>query len=390
VFCAGTSDEPDADEDQLVIEKNPVMTQPVQEQEIEGVDEERGRSWGDYPIDNLLIQTRHLSVREAVGKITRGGFVLNPDFQREFVWPDEKQSRLIESVLMRIPLPVFYLAEDEEGRYVVVDGLQRLTTFKRFLNGELTLKLSDRPELDGLTCSELTPKLQNRLEDSDLTLYILDSKAPERARLDIFERVNGGVPLTRQQMRNCLFMGAATLFLKEEAVTQLFRDATGDSLKSLTMQDREFVNRFCAFKLLPHESYRDDIDEFLARALKTMNKLPMDQLELLRASLRRSLENNVNTFGKHAFRKHTPDRPKRSILNLALFDVMSVILADYEPADVIGRKAQVAEAFFRLMRDTEFIDAITYGTNTATKVRTRFAKARASFEEVLGDPPNRA
>ena len=73
-------------------------------------------------------------------RIKAGAFVMDPDFQRDFIWGDDKQSKLIESVLMRIPLPVFYLGEDDQGRMIVVDGLQRLSTFNRFVNNELQIK----------------------------------------------------------------------------------------------------------------------------------------------------------------------------------------------------------------------------------------------------------
>jgi len=105
---------------------------------------------------------------------------------------------------------------------VVVDGLQRLSTFRRFVNNELQLKLPDRKELDRKRFDDLAPKFQNRIEDCNLILYLIDTKAPEQVRLDIFERVNGGVPLSRQQMQNYLYMGPATRFLKEEASSPLF------------------------------------------------------------------------------------------------------------------------------------------------------------------------
>ena len=145
---------------------------------------------------------------------------MDPDFQRDFIWPEDKQSKLIESVTMRIPLPVFYLAENEEGRMIVVDGLQRLSTFHRFVHDQLQLRLPERSELDRQRFSDLPPKLKNRIEDCNLIFYIIDSKAPDRARLDIFERVNSGEPLTRQQMRNSLFMGPATRLLKEASGTE--------------------------------------------------------------------------------------------------------------------------------------------------------------------------
>ena len=130
---------------------------------------------------------------------------------------------------MRIPLPVFYMAEDPEGRMVVVDGLQRLSTFKRFVGGELRLRSAADPvtSLNGKRFVDLPPKFQNRVEDCNLIFYIIDSKAPERARLDIFERVNSGEALTRQQMRNSLYMGKATQFLRDEAKNEMFLKATG-------------------------------------------------------------------------------------------------------------------------------------------------------------------
>ena len=206
---------------------------------IEGLGDDRQPAlWPADSINSLLIRNENRTVHEVLRRIRADRYVMNPDLQRDFIWDDEKQSKLIESVIMRIPLPVLYLAEDDEGRMIVVDGLQRLSTFKGFFDDKLKLKLKDRPELDGKRFRDLPPKLQNRIEDCNLILYIIDSQVPERARLDIFERVNGGVALTRQQMRNCLFMGKATRFLRDEAKTELFLDATGRSLNSKTMRDR--------------------------------------------------------------------------------------------------------------------------------------------------------
>src|SRR5690349_17536184 len=192
-------------------------TQVEKNKDVEGLEDSSEGSWGDYPIDTLLIRNENRTVHDVLRRIDQKTFVMDPDFQRDFIWADDKQSRLIESVLMRIPLPVFYLAEDDDGRMVVVDGLQRLSTFQRFVGNKLRLRLPDQPDLNRRRFHELSPKLQNRIEDCNLILYVIDAKVPERARLDIFERVNGGVPLTRQQMRNCLFMGKATRFLRTEA-----------------------------------------------------------------------------------------------------------------------------------------------------------------------------
>lgn len=352
-------------------------------EKIEGLGGDEDASLGDYPIDTLLIRNENRTVHDVLRRIEKGTFVMDPDFQRDFIWPEDKQSKLIESVLMRIPLPVFYLAENDQGQMLVVDGLQRFSTFRRFVNNELRLVLPKQIELHKKKFQDLSPKLQNRVEDCNLILYVIDAKVPERARLDIFERVNGGEPLTRQQMRNCLYMGAATRFLKTEASTDLFLKATGKSLQTKTMRDREFVNRFCAFQLLPIEDYRGDMDDFLARGLVKMNNLAGEDLEKLSAQFRTSLSNNFKVFEKHAFRKHTKVQDDRSVLNASLWDVMSTGLSRYPDHVVEARADALRSAFYPLMRDDEFVKAITYGPNDAKKVKHRFAKAMAMFEEVF-------
>ena len=258
---------------QYPAEANGSVLRAAEEEAPEGLDDTPEASWGDYPIDSVLIRRDHRTVHEVLRRIEKGSFVMDPEFQREFIWPEDKQSKLIESVVMRIPLPSLYLAEDDEGRMVVVDGLQRLSTLSRFISGGLRLKLRDRPELDGKKFSDLSPKYQNRIDDCSLILYIMDWSLPDRARLDIFDRVNSGAPLSRQQMRNALFTGPATKFLKAESRTEVFLEATGGSLETGNMRDREFVNRFCAFRLLGAEQYRE-MDDFLAASLKKMNDEP--------------------------------------------------------------------------------------------------------------------
>ncbi len=356
----------------------------IVEEEIEGLGEPEDEGLGDYPIDTLSIRTEQRTVFDVCRRMGQGSFVMDPDFQRDFIWSEDQQSKLIESVLMRIPLPVFYLAEDNKGQLIVVDGLQRLSTFQRFFKNELHLKLPSRSELNEKTFEELSPKLKNRFEDCQLILYIIDPKVPERPRLDIFDRVNSGVPLTRQQMRNSLYMGPATRFLKDEAKTEVFLEATGRSLETTTMRDREFVNRFCAFQLLPLEDYKGDMDEFLAAALKKMNDLSSRKLAKLSREFRASLANNSAVFGKHAFRKHTAEKEGRSILNASLWDVMSTGLSGYSEPVVEERADQLRTAFYSLMDDDKFKKAITYGPNTPTEVRHRFKAAKEMFLEVFG------
>ncbi len=355
------------------------------EKTIEGLGDEDNVAREDYPMDTLLIRAENHTVYDVVRRISKNAIVMDPDFQRDFIWSPTQQSKLIESVLMRIPLPVFYLAEDDQGRAVMVDGLQRLITFKRFLDGDLRLILPDRNELNHKRFDDLPPKLQNRVEDCNLLFYLIDASVPERVRLDVFERVNGGVPLTRQQMRNGLFMGEATRFLKREVTTAIFLQATGGSLNTKTMRDREFVNRFCAFQLLALEDYKGDMDAFLAQALRTMNQSSSEELACLSRTFRNSLAHNFMVFGKHAFRKRSLGQDKRNVLNASLWDIMSTGLTRYSKQQVETKSDALRHGFDRLMNDDQFMDSITIGSSAVRKVRYRFQRADAMFQESFDD-----
>ena len=349
--------------------------------EVEGLDD----SGRDYPLNDVLIRNEGRSIYEVLRRIDAEQYIMDPDFQRDFIWDERKQSKLIESVIMRIPLPVFYLAEDGDGKMIVVDGLQRLSTFKRFVGGDLALRLEPQSQLNEKKFDDLPTALKNRIEDCNLILYLIDSKVPERARLDIFERVNGGVPLTRQQMRNSLYNGAGTRFLKREAETAVFLNATGGSLNKNTMRDREFVNRFCAFHLLGEEAYRGDMDEFLAQAIIRMNGTDERSLGEIGALFRNGLENNHRVFGRYSFRKRWRGQEggRRSVINASLWDVMVTGLSRIDGGVVESRGNDLKEGFYRLMENDEFIAAITYGTNTTSRVSDRFRIANKMFAEVF-------
>ncbi|BDV41212.1 hypothetical protein GURASL_01350 [Geotalea uraniireducens] len=370
------------------INPNPIVEEP------EGLDTSESSGWDEYPLDALFVRKDQRTVKEVMSRIEKGRYVLDPDFQRDFVWPPTKQSRLIESCLMRIPLPVFYVAEAKDGKIVVVDGLQRLTTFYRFINNQFSLTglgegrdgTKQESPLLNKKFNGLSITLQERLEDTQLTLYILDAKAPERAKLDIFERVNGGVPLTRQQMRNCLFNGNATKLLKRAAENELFLKVTGGSLDKKSMRDREVINRFYAFYLLGVDQYKADMDDFLAKALEKMNQLDEESLRNLEATFKRTLNINYNLFEKHAFRKSLALKDKyagRTVINIALFDVCTVIFSELTDECVEQNSEKLKNIVCDLVNDYQFIQAITYATNGLFQVRTRFNMMRNAIAEVV-------
>ncbi|MDD9863132.1 MAG: DUF262 domain-containing protein [Gammaproteobacteria bacterium] len=370
----------------------PESTHKSPKEDIEGYDSS-GNGQAGYPLDSLFIRQETRSVSEVLKRVKQNRWILDPDFQRDFVWDKKKQSKLIESCIMRIPLPVFYVAEREEGEIVIVDGLQRITTFLRYVDNEFKIQGTSFKEernkkslIEGQYFHELSLNLQERILDTQLIMYILDANAPERARLDIFERVNSGVALSRQQMRNAVYNGPATRWLKEIVESRLFHVATGRALNTKVMRDREAVNRFCAFSVFGVKAYRGDMDEFLARTLRYMNDPDnAGSLDNLRKKFERSLQSNKQLFGKHAFRKSLVfDGPgfRRSTFNISLFDVCTVVLAKF--TEEIQRESasgrEIRKALIDLIEyDERFKNAITLSTNSTKSVKARFTLAEEAF-----------
>ncbi len=358
-------------------------TQPDAPPLPEGLDEHEPVDLGDYPIDSLMIRTDKRTAFDVCRRIDKGVYILNPEFQRDFIWDEGKQCKLIESAVMRIPLPVFYLAETPDGKIVVVDGLQRLSTFHRFLNDEFRLKgLEYAKQLNGKLFSELNPKLRNRVEDTSLTLYLIDSQVPDQAKLDIFERVNSGQPLTKQQMRNCLYTGNATRWLRDMSKSDIFVSATNGGLDWKSMRDRECINRFLAFHEFGIEDYNGSMDNFLRDVLRKKNLMPSNYWSMMSERFLLSMLINERIFKQNAFRK-IRENNRRSVINVALFDVFSVLFARYGEKIREQHDEQISLAFMKLLEDQEFLDSISFATNGVKKVKLRFQRIEEMLERIL-------
>lgn len=357
----------------------------------------------EYPLDSLLIRTEQRTIQDVLRRVKDGVIKLDPDFQREFLWDTDRQSRLIESILMRIPLPVFYVAEDEDGKLVVVDGLQRLSTMREFAEGRLTLALRS-PELDGKNLRTLLPRYKRRFEDGQLLFYIIDARAPERVRLDVFERVNSGVALTRQQMRNALYNGPATRLLRDLSTSQEFKRATQWALDKSQLRkeqrDREVINRYLAFQVLGWRSFgapdRADMDEFLGQGLRLLNRQAQasggadpdaaPEVRDVRARFALSMERNHRIFERHAFCKHWSAVGRKRPFNIALFEVFSVMLGQYAADRAESADDAIRSGFYGLMNDWRFERSISAATNKIESVRARFERVEQMLQGALGDP----
>ncbi len=197
---------------------------------------------------------------------------LAPEFQRlARIWDNGRKSRLIESILLRIPLPVFYVASDLQDTWAVVDGLQRLTTIHDFLNGEFALSgLEYLLQFDGNTFVELPRSMQRRIEETELVINIIQPGTPEEVMFNIFSRINtGGLTLNGQEIRHALNKGRARTFLKELASSTAFLKATTGSVSDTRMAGRECALRFLAFRFTKWNDYvTNDLDGFLNAAMQ--------------------------------------------------------------------------------------------------------------------------
>jgi hypothetical protein len=344
------------------------------------------------------VQTRTPTVDLLLARLRRGVLDLSPDFQRSAgIWSDVNQSRLIESLLLRIPLPTLYAAESGEETWAVVDGIQRLTTIARFVDpdviGAKPLKLRGLEYLhryDGLRYDELPGALQTRIGETELVVHLIRAGTPEPVKFNIFARINtGGRPLTTQELRHALIPGVARVLLKELAVSQAFIDATLGSVSPTRMADREMVLRFLAFRITPPENYaRGDLDSFLRQAMWQINEMAQTAIERLSEEFNKAMRAAADIFGDNAFRKQFAGQERRLPVNKALFETISVNLAaltQKELGILRSRRDDVAERFLSLMELGSFLQSISGGTGDVVKVRRRFSDIQQMFQEVLGD-----
>jgi len=316
---------------------------------------------------------------------------LRPEFQRTSdVWSPVKKSRLIESVLLGLPLPSFYFSEDPEtNKLLVVDGLQRLCAFSDFcITKKLKLKgMQFLTELEGRTYEKLDRTQIRRIKSLKVTLNTLRKNTPQRVKLVIFQRVNtAGVPLTPQEMRNALYQKKATDLLKEMAKLDSFSKATGGKIPSKRMTDCDFANRFVAFYLYRND-YDGNLDEFMGDALEKVNKMQQQEIDFILKTFDRSMQICYKLLGNTAFKRPDPQKPNSFLkTNKAIFEVLSVSIAqltDNEQEILVQRKNRFQNEIYSLFKNEDFIKSITSGTAKTPQVEYRHTKVQQLIKHVI-------
>ena len=330
--------------------------------------------------EQIKIRTVPVLIEQLVTRIKYEEIDLTPDFQRlRGIWNNERKSRLIESLLLRIPIPVFYVAAQENDDWSVVDGLQRMSTIFDFVNGEFGLeKLQYLTYFEKMKHEALPRPMQRRISETQLIVNVIEPGTPPEVMFNIFLRINtGGMTLNGQEIRHALHPGPVREYLQQLAESPSFLQATDDSVKPTRMADRECVLRFLAFYLSsPDEYSTNDLDKHLSAAMKAVNKMSDSQRSEVEKEFDKAMTAAYDIFGDDAFRKRSHPEDNRRAVSRALFEVWSVQLArlDSDQIDaIVADRDKVKEKFMQLMNiDRDFDRAISYATGVPQRVHKRF------------------
>lgn len=363
-----------------------------------GIESEEEDSGGEFAITEpfdparIRVETKPMVISLLMDRIKNNEIDLTPGFQRKGgIWSPKAKSRLIESLLIRIPLPAFYMDGGDESKWLVVDGLQRLSTLKAFLI-DRTMKLTDLEflgkECNKLNFDKLPRNLQRRILETQVTVFVIQENTPPEVKFNIFKRINtGGLPLSSQEIRHALNQGRACALLKDLAESAEFRTAINDGIRDDRMGDRECILRLLAFMKTPYREYKaTNLDAFLNQCMGDLNRQPEADIANISVRFRRAMVDCYRIFGDRAFRKITPGSTRRHPINRALFEVWASAVETLAPDEVnqlVAKKSELVDRFVTLLADSDFAASISYGTGDPQKVQRRFSSVNGIIREAL-------
>lgn len=340
------------------------------------------------------IISQPMVISNIIDQLKYDDILLEPDFQRHpDLWNDKQQSRLIESLIIKIPLPTFYFDSTKDDKLIVVDGLQRLYAIKRFMVVDKKdpdrLVLTDLEylkEYEGKIFEELPPGIQRRIKAQTLTAYIIRPGTPDKVRTSIFTRINtGGLTLEPAEIKNSVYRGQAANLLKELARSDEFIKATRNKIDSSRMLDCEFVNRFLAFYLLGIKDYPGNLEDYLNSVMSRLQTESKQTIEKCRIDFLKAMKYASDIFGDKAFRKINSNE-RYGKINKPLYDSVAVNLAKLSIEDcekLLRNKERLLEKYIILLKDKKFVDIITSGTAAIVNVKGRYEAIHKLFQEVL-------
>lgn len=345
-----------------------------------------------YPFDptKIKIDSKVATIDSLIKRLKFDEIDLSPDFQRsDSIWEDRERSRLIESLLVRIPIPAFYIDASNEERWVIIDGLQRLTTLRRYVVSEefALSELEYLTNLNGLKYSQLPRKFQRRIEETQVTLMLVEKGTPRNVIFNLFKRINtGGSSLTPQEIRHALNIGMVTNVLNRLINIDLFKKIWG--AEHSRMEGHEIALRAIAYLVTPIEDVvKSNYDDFLNLAMEKINLLSQSEADSLCQQFEVSLNAAYEIFDGYAFRKQFEYMGRKSPLNKPLFESWIYNLSKQSPKTLkllYANSKKMNGAFISLMNsDQRFNYSISSGKPHAIKYR--MVKISELIDEVLND-----
>jgi hypothetical protein len=333
----------------------------------------------DRSQSDLVLQASDFSLQGLQEMVDSQIIDLTPKYQRRERWEVERQSELIESFLLNIPVPPLYLAEEEYGVYSIIDGKQRITAVSDYLNGAFQLKgLQSFPEINGARFRDLPKTLQNALRIRPyLRVYTLLKQSHPQLKYEVFIRLNrGGIQLNNQEIRNVAFRGPLNDMIYTCAEHPLLRRALRiDGPKSAAykeMSDAEFVLRFLTLDPA-WEGYTGSLSKSMDAFMMAHREDQHGEISRLEAKFNATIEGANEIWGEHTFQRWDGDRWRQQTL-AGLFDAQMIAVSELT-ADQLARAAnkrrEIEEATKALFNDPAFEEAVRIGTNTPARLRHR-------------------
>lgn len=366
------------------------VTDTIQNEEIEIEDtssEQDKRIAYPFNPNDIEIETPPYTIGYLIDRMEHREINMNTDFQREGnLWTEEKQSRLIESILLGLPLPAFYF-DTANKEWDIIDGLQRCCSIENFcvkktlrLKGlEFLAEKDGKQYLEGLGFDDLDRELQRGIITRPITVNLI-KKAPRSIRFILFKRLNtGGLELTPQEIRNAVYQGYAADTIKSMAKLPEFIRATSGKILTSRMQDRDFVSRFVAFYLIDYFKYQPGLDDFINRSMDLLEKEDAKDIE---NKFKKALNLSYEIFEEDAFRKRTDLNERQRPINKAYFEVITVLfakLSDQNERELLNHKRLFKENLMTLMANDRYSNSLSRGTGTKDSVNIRFSW----FQQIL-------
>ncbi|HZV75506.1 MAG TPA: DUF262 domain-containing protein [Conexibacter sp.] len=329
------------------------------------------------PDRRLITQPVDLAISQLVAQVGDGHLHLRPVYQRDYVWDNKKASKLVESLLINVPIPVCYLAEESDGTRSVIDGQQRLRSLVRYLDNQFALTgLDVLSELNRKRFHKLSDRQQRLIRNRTIRCIVISDDSDPDIRFDVFERLNtGSVPLNAQELRNSVYRGSFNQALRDMATEAVFRQCLGNR-SDLRMTFEELILRFLALDER-FSAYRPSLKRFLTEYMRDHRDLGADDLADKRKRFLLTAEKARAVYGELCFRRAGVEGDEwhwLSTLNSAMFDVVMLNFArvDATPAAFKRKAAKIEQMTAELtLEDEDFQDAISRATGDRTRLRTR-------------------